>query len=218
MSQANRFPTTHVLLPGDACPGSQRPGAYAVPALLPSDGGQPIRVPRPKPAIAAPAPAAEEEWLPPLPCDIGEGPSDIMVGEAGAHLVQSRLMRWGLSTHAAGPGAPYDVLTEAGPGVGLIRLQVKTTAQPPRGRCYRFRLTRGFHRSARGVFAYRAGDFDIAAFVVLGLDRVLFRIFGRPSFSATPAEFLAADAEKRSLRRALAGLMVRRGVMPPADL
>ncbi|WP_114911769.1 hypothetical protein [Acidibrevibacterium fodinaquatile] len=141
-----------------------------------------------------------------------------MVGEAGAHLVQSRLMRWGLSTHAAGPGAPYDVLTEARPAVGLIRLQVKTTAQPPRGRCYRFRLTRGFHRSARGVFAYRAGDFDIAAFVVLGLDRVLFRIFGRPSFSATPAEFLAADAEKRSLRRALAGLMARRGVMPPADL
>jgi hypothetical protein len=47
---------------------------------------------------------------------------------------------------------------------------------------------------------------------------VLFRIFGRPSFSATPAEFLAADAEKLSLRRALAGLMVRRGVMPPADL
>ena len=217
MSQANRFPTTPALLSGDACPCSQRPGAHAVPALLPSDGGQPIRVPRPKPAIAAPA-ASEEEWLPPLPCDIGEGPSDIMVGEAGAHLVQSRLMRWGLSTHGAGPGTPYDVLTEAGPAVGLIRLQVKTTAQPPRGRCYRFRLARGFHRSPRGVFAYRAGDFDIAAFVVLGLDRVLFRIFGRPSFSATPAEFLAADAERRSLRAALAGLMVRRGVIPPAGL
>ena len=130
-------------------------------------------------------------------------PTDVMVGDAGTYLVLSRLLYSGRPAHLAGSSLPYDIIAHGGRGVGLICLQVKSTARPPLGR-YRFVLKRGFHRSAHGVFAYQAGDFDIAAFVSLALDRVLFRPFGRPTFTATPADFCAPDAERRSLRAALA--------------
>ena len=200
MSQAEKNSTTPLPLPGDAAPPPRR--GHAVTAFLPPVR-QDIRIAR-----------LEDEGLPPLPD--AHGPRDILIGEAGVHLTLSRLMHWGLPAHAAGHGLPYDIIAEGGLGIGLIRLQVKTTARPPRGRRYRFRLTRGFHGSARGVFAYRTGDFDIAAFVVLGLDRVLFRKFGVPRFTATPAEFRTEDAERRSLRASLAALMARRG-KPPAN-
>ena len=212
MSQAEKDPTTPLPLPGDASPRPLARGGYAIPAFLPP-GRQDIPVTRPESATPLPGAMPEDEGLPPLPD--ADGPRDILIGEAGVHLVLSRLMRWGLPAHAAGPGLAYDVIAEGGPGIGLIRLQVKTTARPPRGRCYHFRLTRGFHGSARGVFAYQSGDFDIAAFVALGLDRVLFRTFGVPSFTAAPAAFLAEDAERRSLSAALAALMARRRATPP---
>ncbi len=127
----------------------------------------------------------------------------------------SRLLHWGSPAHPAGSGLPYDIIAHGGRGVGLICLQVKTTTQPPRGRRYCFALRRGFHGSAHGVFAYRAGDFDIAAFVSLALGRVLFRPFGQPTFSATPAEFAAPEAEQESFRSALAAVRARRRT-PPA--
>ena len=187
MSQAENDPTTPLPLPGDAPPRTRR--GQAVAGFRPP-AEQDIRIARP-----------EEARLPPLP-NAG-GPRDILIGEAGVHLVLSRLMQWHMPAHAAGPGLAYDIIAEGGLGIGLIRLQVKTTARPPRGPCYRFRLTRGFHGSARGVFAYQAGDFDIAAFVALDIGRVLFQAFEPSTFAATPEDFLALDAERRSLSRLL---------------
>ena len=220
MSQADKHLTTPLPLSGDATPRPRARGGHVVTPFLPP-GRQDIRVERPESDTSPPLAmmtVPEEDPLPPLPDENdAHGPRDILIGEAGAHFVLSRLLRWGIPAHAAGPGLPYDVIAEGGPGIGLIRLQVKSTARPPRGRRYRFALTRGFHGSARGVFAYRTGDFDIAAFVPLGLDRVLFRAFGAPAFAATPAEFRAEDAERQSLRAALAALMARRRRTPPAS-
>ena len=199
MSQAENDPTTPIPLPGEAAPPTRRGRAAAVPPPAEQD----IRIARP-----------EEARLPPLP-NAG-GPRDILIGEAGVHLVLSRLMQWHMPAHAAGPGLAYDIIAEGGLGIGLIRLQVKTTARPPRGPCYRFRLTRGFHGSARGVFAYQAGDFDIAAFVALDIGRVLFQAFEPSTFTATPEDFLALDAERRSLSRLLPAPVEQRAEIAPA--
>ncbi len=201
MSQANPSPTMPPARPGEASP---------FPPPWPED----IRATWSQRNIP-PVPPPEDDPLLPDESETG-GPRDILIGEAGMHFVLARLLQWGVPAHPAGPGLPYDIIAEGGFALGLIRLQVKSTARPPRGRCYRFTLTRGFHGSARGVFAYQAGDFEIAAFVALPLDRVLFRAFGAPAFTATPAEFRAPDAERRSLRSALAIVRARWRQTPPA--
>jgi hypothetical protein len=81
MSQAENDPTTPPPLPGDATPPTQRGQAGAG---FPPPAEPDIRIARP-----------EEARLPPLP-NAG-GPRDILIGEAGVHLVLSRLMQWGLN-------------------------------------------------------------------------------------------------------------------------
>ena len=217
MSRVARSLITPEAEPGDACPPARVVHAAAL--FLPP-GPHDIRIDRQEGNLPPPAMMADPDGAMPLPpvMEDEDGddalpeprPSAIMIGQAGVHFVLSRLQSWGIRAYAADPGLPYDIIVDGGRGVGFICLQVKTTARPPRGRCYRFALTRGFHGSARGVFAYQPGDFHVAAFVPLGLDRVLFRPFGEATFAATPAEFCAPLADRQSWRLALAALRARR--------
>ena len=135
-------------------------------------------------------------------------PRDILIGEAGVHLVLSRLFHWGFPGHAAGPGLPYDLIADLGWNSRLVRIQVKSTTVEGR-HGYRFALKRGYHRTRRGTFDYRPGDFDLAAFVALRLDRVQFRAFPVSRFRATSALFLAPGAELQSWFAALSALPAR---------
>ena len=140
-------------------------------------------------------------------------PRDILIGEAGVHFVLSRLFHWGIPAHAAGPGLPYDIIADVGWQFGLVRIQVKSTAVELRPD-YRFALKRGYHRTRRGTFDYRPGDFDLAAFVPLRLDRVQLRAFPVRRFRATSALFLAPYAELESWFAALGALQAGRRTPP----
>ena len=213
MPQVDANPTTPTVAPGGAPPPAQPEPA----ALFLPPGPQDIRIDRQEGNLPPPAMMADPDGAMPLAWVMEDEdgddalpeprPSAIMIGRAGVHFVLSRLLSWGVHAYAADPGLPYDIIVEVGREVSPIRLQVMSTAQPPRGRCYRFALTRGFHGSAHGVFPYQPGDFDVAAFVPLGLDRVLFRPFGEATFAATPAEFCAPQAEQQSWRLALAAAL-----------
>lgn len=167
--------------------------------------------------MVAPGGARNDEPLAALTA-VGPGapsplPRDILIGEAGMHFVLSRLLYWGIPAHAAGPGLPYDIIADVGWQLGLVRIQVKSTAVEQRP-YYRFVLKRGYHRTRRGTFAYRPGDFDLAAFVTLRLDRVQFRPFPVNRFRATSALFLATWAELESWFTALSALQARRRTPP----
>jgi len=108
-------------------------------------------------------------------------PSAILIGEAGANLVLSRLQSWGIPTQIAMPGIAYDLIADV-PGVDLLRIQVKTRSKPKGQRCS-FAMSRGFYYSRAGMFDYARDDFDIAAFVCLSIGAVFFR--ASPVRSAT---------------------------------
>ena len=86
------------------------------------------------------------------------------LGRAGELLVESVFLRLGLQSVPLAEHLPFDCVVFHGPG--LIRVQVKTAARP-RGDCYHFNVSRGYHRSPAGVRQYAAGDFDLLALVGL---------------------------------------------------
>lgn len=138
---------------------------------------------------------------------------EILVGEAGANLVLSKLQSWGIPAQPAMPGLAYDILADCG-RFGVLRLQVKTRARPT-GRRYVFEMKRGYYYSRQSVFDYAPGDYDIAAFVCLPVYRVFFRAAPVKLFTVR-AEWFATridDIERWMLRTALLALPGR----PPSD-
>ena len=119
------------------------------------------------------------------------GSTAILTGDAGVHLVMSRLLGWHIPVRDAPNGQPYDVVADVN-GVGLLRLQIKTTTKVTNGKLS-FRMQRGFYLSRRGVFDYVEGDFDIAAFVYLPQGKLFF--WARPPRSISiPVEWLDPPA------------------------
>jgi hypothetical protein len=100
------------------------------------------------------------------------GSTAIMIGDAGVHLVMSRLLGWQIPVRDAPNGQPYDIIADV-KGAGMLRLQVKTTTKVKGGKL-NFRMQRGFYRSKHGIFDYDESDFDIAAFVYLPECKLLF--------------------------------------------
>lgn len=129
------------------------------------------------------------------------GSQEILIGDAGVHLVMSRLLSWRIPVRDAMNGMPYDIIADV-PGTGMLRIQVKTTTRVTHGKL-RYRMQRGFHNSRRGVFDYEESDFDIAGFVDLSKSKLLFCVTPRRSI-AFPAEWLdLPDVEHRSWLYAL---------------
>lgn len=109
---------------------------------------------------------------------------EILIGEAGVHLVISKLLAWRIPAREAMAGLSYDIIADLESG-GLLRIQVKTTTRL-HGRKLRFRMQRGFYYSRRGNFDYGRADFDIAAFVHLPPSKVCFWASPRRSVSFDP--------------------------------
>ncbi len=99
-------------------------------------------------------------------------PSAILIGEAGANLVLSKLQGWGIPTQVAMPGIAYDLIADIA-GLDLLRIQVKTRSTAKGNSCA-FNLTRGFYYSKAGIFNYGRDDFDLAAFVCLSIGAIFF--------------------------------------------
>jgi hypothetical protein len=156
---------------------------------------------KPQPAVAVPI-IGRWPSKPPIWHDRRDAlPSDgrqhaISTGEAGTHLVASRLLSWRMMTSFAAAGAAYDLICDA-PGSGLIRIQVKTCGNR-RGDRFTFSMTRGFHGSAKGIFDYADSDYDVAAFVCLPLSRIIFQAGPIKRFSANGVTFLTHGIEQHS--------------------
>jgi hypothetical protein len=114
----------------------------------------------------APAPAADESLTPSL------APRTILIGQAGVHLIMSKLLAWNIPAVEAMSGLPYDIIADV-PGTGFVRIQVKTTTRIRYSKL-RFRMQRGSYYSPRGLFDYKDTDFDIAAFVYLPTGQGVF--------------------------------------------
>lgn len=115
------------------------------------------------------------------------GSQEILIGDAGVHLVMSRLLAWRIPVREAMNGQSYDIIADV-KEVGLLRLQVKTTTRIRHGKL-RFRMQRGFYHSRRGKFDYEKSDYDIAAFVHLSNDTLIFWA-SPPRNVAFPPEWL----------------------------
>jgi hypothetical protein len=74
---------------------------------------------------------------------------------------------------------------------------VKGRSHARRGR-WDFRATRGNWRSATGTYAYTDMDYDVAAFVALSLEKVIFLSGIHASFRASTSDFLRTDSEAQS--------------------
>ena len=132
-------------------------------------------------------------------------PREILIGEAGANLVLSKLQAWGIPSQAAMAGLAYDIVADIA-GAGLVRIQVKTTTRL-QGKRYAFLMKRGFYYSRQGNFGYESSDYDIAAFVCLPLARVCFCAAPIKRFSARPDWFLIEGIEWQTLQMAVPSLM-----------
>ncbi len=132
-------------------------------------------------------------------------PQEILIGEAGANYVLSKLQAWGIPSQAAMAGLAYDIVADIA-GAGLVRIQVKTTTRL-QGKRYAFLMKRGFYYSRQGNFGYESSDYDIAAFVCLPLARVCFCAAPIKRFSARPDWFLIEGIEWQTLQMAVPSLM-----------
>lgn len=139
--------------------------------------------------------------MPLPPSSSGNCSQQVLIGDAGVHLVMSRLLSWRIPVREAMNGMPYDIIADV-PGAGMYRIQVKTTTQVTKGKL-RFRLQRGFHGSRRGVFDYDDSDFDLAAFVDLQKSKLLFCASPRRSINFPPEWLDLQDVEHRSWLYAL---------------
>ncbi len=126
---------------------------------------------------------------------------ETLIGEAGVHLVISKLLAWRIPTREAMAGLPYDIIADD-ENAGLLRIQVKTTTRLY-GRKLRFRMRRGFYYSRRGTFDYEATDFDIAAFVHLPAGKLCFWVAPRRSIAIYPEWLTPPDVEYKTWLLAL---------------
>ncbi|GAN81454.1 hypothetical protein Aam_096_013 [Acidocella aminolytica 101 = DSM 11237] len=131
-----------------------------------------------------------------------------MTGQAGVNLVLSCLLGWGVATHPAMEGLPYDLIVDV-PDLDLLRIQVKTMSYP-RNDLWSFTMKRGFYRSRKGMFAYGKGDFDIAAFVCLSLKKLFFVAAPISRISVPTGAVLHKDSETATFHRAIQTIQKRR--------
>ncbi len=136
------------------------------------------------------------------------------LGRAGELLVESTLLRIGLSSVSVAEHLPFDcVLLHSD---GLIRIQVKTAARP-RNACYNFNISRGYHRSPGGVRDYADTDFDLLALVALSDNVVKFSADRRRSQSVGIDEVGTLRQQPgASFHRALEELRITRDETPTA--
>jgi hypothetical protein len=135
-------------------------------------------------------------------------PSAILIGEAGANLVLSKLQGWGIPTQVAMPGIAYDLIADI-PGVDLLRIQVKTRSTAKGNSCA-FNLTRGFYYSKAGIFNYGRDDFDLAAFVCLSIGAVFFCHDPKDYISVRRAWMQSSTIARDSFDLALQAIQQRR--------
>lgn len=94
-----------------------------------------------------------------------------LFGRAGELIVESVLLRLGLACVSVPEYLPFDcAMLHAR---GIIRVQIKTASRP-RDDGFHFSISKGYHRSPRGVRQYDQGDFDLLALVGLSEDVVKF--------------------------------------------
>ena len=126
--------------------------------------------------------------------------NDVRKGDAAEAYVRAKLLNWDFCAHDALRDLPYDVVVDFGGTV--CRIQVKCRSHAVNGRWY-FRAMRGNWRSATGTYAYAPGDYDVAAFVALSLEKVLFLpgVLSQATFRTE--DFLRENAERRSWIEAL---------------
>lgn len=136
----------------------------------------------------------------PAPGPVSRGSDDVRTGDAGELLVLMKLMKWGYDAFQVNRGGSYDLGVDV--AGRFVRIQVKTKSAATGG-SWGYTLQRGFHGSKSGQFAYGAGDFDVAAFVALSIERVLFVPGVVDRWSARTEQFLGEHAELNSWRVAL---------------
>ena len=126
------------------------------------------------------------------------------IGGAGEALFDSLVMRYGLDSLPMPESAAFDRMLLV--GNLSVRVQIKTTSVPV-GRAYSFTMSKGYRGSPQGVRSYAAGDFDLAACVILPANAVWVTAEKREGYrvDVTAIPGLVADPFA-SLRRALADL------------
>ena len=132
----------------------------------------------------------------------------ILIGEAGANLVLSRLQGWRIPAQPAMPGVAYDLIADV-PGLGMVRIQVKTKSSLKGQRCS-FSLTRGFYYSKAGMFRYAEDDYDIAAFACLSFGQVFFCVAPIARISVSAAWLRSPGVARETFDLALRSLVYRR--------
>ncbi len=178
------------------------------------------------PVVPAPSDAPQARLREPFPAPNNTGelrmapvsrprglPHEILIGEAGANLVLSKLQSWGIPSQPAMAGLAYDIVADIA-GAGLVRIQVKTTTRLQRKR-YAFLMKRGFYYSRQGNFGYESSDYDVAAFVCLPLARVCFCAAPIKRFSARPDWFMIEGIEWQTLQMAVPSLVQRDSSLSP---
>ena len=129
--------------------------------------------------------------------------NDVRKGEAAEAFVVAKLLKWGFSASHVQRDLPYDVTVDM--NGRICRVQVKGRSNPT-GERWEYRSCRGNWRSKTGTYDYVEGDYDIAAFVALSLEKVLFVPGVRKAFRAKTADFIHHGAELESWKRAVAEL------------
>ena len=128
----------------------------------------------------------------------------LRLGAAGEMLVLAKLMLWGFDAFQVHRDGAYDIGVDL--GGRLVRIQVKSKSRP--NTCAgRTSNTWSFSpRRAGGALVerlYAASAYDVAAFVALSLERVLFASGVTHSWSSSTKDFLTEGAELNSWREAL---------------
>ncbi len=134
----------------------------------------------------------------------------ILIGEAGANLVLSRLQGWGIPAQMAMAGLAYDLIVDV-PSFDLLRFQIKTRSRPRGRRCY-FSMKRGFYQSKAGIFAYGRDDYDIAGFVCLETSSMFFSATPKTTFSVKSDWLRTVDIDRDTFDLALQHLRSRRQI------
>jgi hypothetical protein len=138
----------------------------------------------------------------------GGSSREILTGQAGTNLVLSKLQGWEIPAHPVMLGLLYDVVADI-PHMGLIKVQVNTTAQVINKKCC-FVMRPGFCYSMRGNFDYTDFDYDIAALVYLPMGKVCFHASPGSRAVFPPEWLLPVGIERKSLSFALNMLKCRR--------
>ncbi|MEI4264319.1 hypothetical protein [Roseovarius sp. D0-M9] len=113
-------------------------------------------------------------------------------GLSGECLVDSILLRFGIYTSQLPEMLPADRIVYH--PEGDLRMQIKTCCRARNG-FFHFNITKGYHRSPRGVKSYATDDFDVVALVALSENAVKFTANRQPSTRIALSEIDALRAD-----------------------